>query len=175
MVNGNDEHTGRGQPPPISCSLFVKPPVAGDRTVTIDRLTALRAAGAIEAVEITTVRDEILLAEAGDLRERTDLGDAFEPLVEWTNGDLVPTFEPAAGTSRMGRSVRRVEPPAITLAVYERDELRCVFPCEDDERTWDVEDFLDSFEADGSFPPGIELGLSANWAANMSRRREPPT
>lgn len=162
MVYGTDEHTDRGQPPPISCSLFVQPPVAGDRTVTIDRLTALRAAGAIDTVEITTVRDEVLLAEAGDRRETTALGAAFEPLVEWTNGDFVPTFEPAADTSRMGRSVRRVEPPAITLAVYGREELVCVFPCRDDDRTWDVADFLDSFETDGSMPSGIALGRSAN-------------
>ena len=161
MGDDTNVHTA-GDRPSLTCSLFVRTPVAGERTVVIDRLTALRAEGTIAAVDITTVPDQILLAEAGDLRQATDVGAAFEPLVEWTAGDLTPTFEKSAGTSRTGRSVQTIQPPAITVAVYVDETLRAVLPCHNEERTWTVEDCLDSLESTGRLPSVFERELSAN-------------
>jgi hypothetical protein len=161
MGNGTDEHTGEGQPRSITCALFVRSPVAGDRTVVIDRLTALRAAGAIESVDIRTVPDRIHLAEVDDLRQTTEVGAAFEALVGWTGGDFAPTFDVSAGTSRTGRAVRTVQPPAITLAVYDHGELVAVVPCRDEERHVTVEECLESLETAGRLPAELEPGPSA--------------
>ncbi|GGM60099.1 hypothetical protein J2752_001748 [Halarchaeum rubridurum] len=139
-----------GDETPVRLVLYVRRPVAGERTVAIDRLSALAAAGAIDEFEIETVRREVMLSEAGD-----DDTAALRALATWSAGDVRSTLAVETRASRLGRSVRTLVLPELTLAVYEGDDLAWVFPCTDGTRTWTVSDCFDGYETTGAVPEEI--------------------
>ncbi|GGN09587.1 HTH domain-containing protein [Halarchaeum nitratireducens] len=135
---------------PIRLVLYVRRPVAGERTVAIDRLSALAAAGVVDEFEIETVQGEVILSEGGD----DDTAD-LQALAAWSAGDVRSTLSVETRTSRLGRSVRTIALPEVTLAVYEGDTLAWVFPCTDGTRTWSVADCFDGYETAESVPQGV--------------------
>jgi len=140
-------------------SLYVRTPVAGRRTVTIDRLSALAATDAIDDFEIETVERRRILADGDDLgagRHQDDLAS----LAAWETGTVESTVEVRAESSRLGRTVRAIEPPDRVLAVRHDDTPACVFPCTDGTTTWSVSEFLDSFERRGETPEGLDVSLA---------------
>lgn len=144
----------------IVFSLYVRSPVAGDRTVAIDRLSALRVDGAIDDYDIETVGEERLLAAETAPGSEED-GDPLVTLAEWEHGELRSDLELQEAATRTGRSVRKVELPELLLVIHEGDTVRCVFPCTDGSRTWTAWEFLDTY-ADGE---GSDATLEASLPA----------
>jgi hypothetical protein len=144
----------------ITLTLYVRKPVAGIRTETIDRLSALDAEGAIEGFDVQTVREEIIVSQGRDEAE-SDLPGNFDALTEWRRGGVQPTFEVESGWTRTGRTVRTLSIPEMVLAVYTADGLSCVLPCTDGELTWTVQEFLDQYESSGEPPEGLDVDLGA--------------
>ena len=137
-----------GDGTPVRLVLYVRRPVAGERTVAIDRLSALAAAGVVDEFEIETVQREVILSEGGDDAD-------LQALAAWSAGDVHSTLSVETRTSRLGRSVRTISLPEVTLAVYEGDTLAWVFPCTDGSRTWSVADCFDGYETAESVPQGV--------------------
>lgn len=150
MVASNGEPPARGQAPPVTIRLFVRPPVSDNRAVTIHRLSALKINDRIEGFDVQTVRGEVMLSEAGN--DTSDDAAYWKRLVEWEDGGVRSVIDETRHTSRTGRTVRTVTPPELVLAVHVDDELECVFPCTDGEQTWTVTDFLDDLEAGKGLP-----------------------
>ncbi|WP_226479271.1 HTH domain-containing protein [Natrinema amylolyticum] len=84
--------------------------------------------------------------------------DAFESWADREGYTLRPAFERHETESMLGhRPVAEIQVPTICVAVYEDDDLRCVAPCSDGDRTYTVEDCLDALE-DGSTEPFTDPG-----------------
>jgi hypothetical protein len=143
----------------ISLTLYVRTPVSGTRTETIDRLTALNAEDAIEAFDVETVREEIIVSQGRDERA-SDLPGEFDTLTEWRGTDVRPTFEVESGWTRTGRTVRTLSLPEMVLAVYTAGRLSCVLPCTDGKQTWTVGEFLDQYESSREPPNGLDVDLT---------------
>ncbi|MFB6297485.1 MAG: HTH domain-containing protein [Salinirussus sp.] len=139
----------------LHLALYVRRPVAGSRTVVIDRLGALDADGAIGGFEIRTVPGEVVVPERG----ADDLSAALATLAEWRGPGIRPTFEVEEDSSRMGRSIRSISLPETIVAPFADRTPACVFPCTDGTRTWTVTDFLDSYETARQTPPGVDVAL----------------
>lgn len=144
----------------ISLTLYVRRPVAGPRTETIDRLTTLDVDGAIEGFDVQTVREEVIVSQGRD-EEDSGLPGEFDALVEWRGPSVRPTFDVESGWTRTGRTVRTLSLPEMVLAVYAAGSLCCVLPCTDGEVTWTVEEFLDRYESARTAPEGLDVDLGA--------------
>ena len=142
----------------VALVLYVQRPVAGPRTEAIDRLSELDADWAIESFDVTTVPGEILVSQGAGGRTADIPGD-LDILAAWRAPGLRSTFGIEETQTRMGRTVRTFSPPEMILGVYAGAEPFCVFPCTDGEHTWTVTDFLDSYEATGEPPAGVDIAL----------------
>lgn len=161
MVGGNGGDPLEAATAGVTLELYVTAPVAGTRVATIDRLTALSAEGAVEDYEVTVVRDEVILSDGGrDAGDDDDLIAALAVIASWTRGEVRSALAEERTSTRTGRAVRTLVLPERTLAVYEGDRLVGVFPCTDGDRAWTVNDFLNSYNNDGAFPPGLDFGFS---------------
>lgn len=150
MGTSNASGPGTGVPP-VTVHLVVRAPVDSDSTAAIDRLSALKINDRLEGFDVQTVRGDVLLAETGDDALPPPLA-CWETLVEWSADGLESALDVETQTTRTGRRVRTVEPPERAAAVSVEEDLACVFPCTDGERTWTVTDFLDDYESDGALP-----------------------
>lgn len=122
------------------------------------RARRLERAGAVDDVEIgtwATVRPAVEeLSDSGPsvaLTVRT-----FQAWADREGYTLRPGFERRETESMIGRPASEIRVPVACVAVYQDDVLRFVAPCGDGERTYTVEECLDTLEtaADSSREPG---------------------
>lgn len=140
--------------------LWTRRPVCGPRTTVIDRLSALRTAGAIDDFSVNTWPEEIALA--GENRE-TDLLETIDQLEAWAADhglSLRPPFGTRTSSLLVGGSEEVLLTPMLLLAVYEDGELIGVYPCTDGEYTWTVSEFLDGVEADADRERNLPSSVS---------------
>lgn len=90
------------------------------------------------------------LSDSGPSVSRTV--DAFESWADREGYSLRPAFDRCETTSMLGRPAAQIQVPTVCIAVYEGDDLQCVAPCSDGDRTYTVEDCLAALE-DGATEP----------------------
>jgi hypothetical protein len=161
MSNGVGRGDRAAAPEQVRFALYVQPPVSGDRTTTIDRLTDLKTAGALDEYEIVVVGGEVILSEGGRTIEE-DRAEELGTLAAWTSEVAHSSIDVEELSTRMGRSVRKLSMPSMLLAVYHREDLVAVFPCTDGTHTWTVRDALDSYESTGEFPSETGAEFTSN-------------
>jgi len=132
----------------LTLTLWTRRPVCGPRTTIIDRLSALRTAGAISDFSINTWPEEIGLGGRGQESELLETIDRFEQWAADHGLSLRPPFETRTSSLLVGGSEEVLLTPMLLVAVYEDGELVAVYPCTDGEYTWTVTEFLDGLEAD---------------------------
>ncbi|RZH69508.1 HTH domain-containing protein [Natrinema altunense] len=99
------------------------------------------------------------------LEELSDAGpsvsltvDAFESWADREGYTLRPAFDRHETDSMLEhRPATEIQVPTVCVAVYEDDDLQCVAPCSDGDRTYTVEECLDALE-DGSTRPFPDRG-----------------
>ncbi|WP_226021533.1 HTH domain-containing protein [Halomicrobium salinisoli] len=113
----------------------------------LKRVEALAAGDALDEAEVA---DEWQRIRTTDEDRRDGAVETYVEFADWAerNGySLGPAFEQR---TRSYVGLDRVDDvvvfPVVSLAVYEDDRLRGVFPCSDDERTYRVQDCLEAFE-----------------------------
>ena len=132
----------------LELTLWTRRPVCGPRTTIIDRLSALRTAGAIEDFTINTWPEEIGLDGMGQESEILETIDRFEQWAADHGLSLRPPFETRTSSLLVGGSEEVLLTPMLLAAVYEDGDLIGVYPCTDGEYTWTVTEFLDGLAAD---------------------------
>lgn len=94
--------------------------------------------------------------------------DAFQSWADREGYTLRPAFERHETSGRYGRgaTAEEIRVPVVCVAVYEDDDLECVAPCSDGDRTYTVQECLEALE-DGltePFPGRDESGApSREW------------
>ncbi|WP_222918827.1 HTH domain-containing protein [Natrinema sp. SYSU A 869] len=111
---------------------------AGDADVRVKTWTSVRPA----------------LEELGDAEPSVSpTVDTFESWADREGYTLRPAFERHETESMLSRrSTTEIQVPTVCVAVYEDDDLQCVAPCSDGDRTYTVENCLNALE-DGSTEP----------------------
>jgi len=151
-----DERDSRGETGDLEVALWVRRPVCGPRTTVIDRLSALRTAGALADFDVTTWPEEIALT--GDERQ-TELLETVERFEAWAADrglSLRPPFETRTASLLVGDSEDVLTTPMLLAAAYEDGDLVGVYPCTDGTKTWTVPEFLDALEAEERPPSGAD-------------------
>lgn len=75
--------------------------------------------------------------------------EAFEDWADRTGRSLTPAFDRREVSSMFcDRTVRRVDVPILSIAVYADDRIRCVAPCSDGDRTYTARDCIDALATD---------------------------
>lgn len=126
----------------------------GDTYGTFDAqqavLNRVRALEAGDVIDEATVADEWQRIRTLGEDRRSGALATYREFAEWAerNGySLSPAFE---RRTRAYVGLDRVDDvvvfPVVSLAVYEGQRLRAVFPCSDGEETYAVRDCLDAFE-----------------------------
>jgi len=149
--NENDSH-GDG----LHVDLWVRRPVCGPRTTIIDRLSALRTAGALTDFSVTTWPEEIALT--GDNRQEELLAtiEGFEQWAADRGLSLRPPFETRTASLLVGDSEDVLTTPMLLAAAYQGDELVGIYPCTDGTTTWTISEFLDALDAgEEPNPPNV--------------------
>lgn len=136
----------------LTVELWTRRPVCGPRTVVIDRLSRLRAAGVLTDFAVETWPEELPVPDSSD---RSDLLARVDRFEEWARGhglSLRPPFETRTASLLVGADETVLMTPMVLAAAYDDGDLVGVYPCSDDGRTWTVTQFLDALdpEADGS-------------------------
>jgi hypothetical protein len=148
----DDSEDGAG----VTMTLWTRQPVCGTRTTVLDRLSGLRASGAIEGFDVETWPDEIRLD--GETTHG-DVVSTFGRFQDWASEhglSVEPPFEVRQVSPLLGASYRVLRLPVMALATHADDELAGVYPCTDGERTTTIPAFLAAYEATGELPaPGI--------------------
>jgi len=150
MANETEQTTGhdsRDDSDGIEVDLWVRRPVCGPRTTVIDRLSALRTAGAVADFDVTTWPEEIALT--GDNRQE-DLLATIEGFEDWAADrglSLRPPFETRTVSRLVGDSEDVLTMPMLLAAAYEGEDLVGIYPCTDGTKTWTIPEFLDALEA----------------------------
>lgn len=138
--------TDAAQSQNLSMTLRTRTPVCGARTTTIDRLSRLRATEVIDAFEVRTWPDEVVLsAETG----HDDVVETFERFEAWADErglSIRPGFDVRTTKSFLQGERTVLTLPMMCLSVVEDDELVGVFPCRDGKRTWTIDDCLTAHE-----------------------------
>jgi len=134
--------------PGLGLELWTRRPVCGPRTTIIDRLSALRTAGAIDDFSVKTWPEEIALTGTNQECDRLETIERFEQWATDHGLGLRPPFETRTSSLLVGDSEEVLLTPMLLLAVYEDGKLVGVYPCTDGEYTWTVTEFLDGLEAD---------------------------
>ncbi|WP_408958454.1 HTH domain-containing protein [Natrinema sp. 74] len=103
--------------------------------------------------------------------------DAFQSWADREGYTLRPAFERRETASRFGRgaTAEEIRVPVVCVAVYEDDDLECVAPCTDGDRTYTVEQCLDALEDGQSVPFGNRddsPGLSSGWPGESVEAEE---
>ncbi len=113
----------------------------------LQRVERLADGDALDAAEVA---DEWQRIRTTNEDRRDGAVETYEEFAGWAerNGySLGPAFEQR---TRSYVGLDQVDDvvvfPVVSLAVYEDDQLRGVFPCSDDERTYRVQDCLEAFE-----------------------------
>lgn len=161
MENSNGSEPAETVLDAVTLALYVRSPVAGTRTVTIDRLHDLESQGAIETFDVEVIPEQIIVSQGGG-NTTGGLTADFGSLLEWEHDEFEAAFDLHETSSRMGRPISKLRVPEMSLGIYQGGELTCVFPCTDGERTWTVSDFLDRFESGTELPPGVDTVLTPN-------------
>lgn len=97
------------------------------------------------------------------LEELSDSGPSVSRTVDtfrsWADGEgytLRPAFDRHGTISLLGHQpVTEIRVPTVCVAVYEDDDLQCVAPCSDGDRTYTVEECLTALEAGVTEPFAI--------------------
>jgi hypothetical protein len=153
--NRSVERSSETDPPAVEgvrMELWTRRPVCGPRTDVIDRLGRLASAGAIDDYEIRTWPDEVALAEHTRQSRVVETYRRFRAWADDAGASIAPPFDRRTVTSLVGRTGEVLTLPVMCLAVYDADDLRGVYPCDDGERTWTVTDYLDAYETAGGPP-----------------------
>lgn len=139
-------------PPPIRAVLYLRqrasPETVQQLRQLVERVRRLETDGIAEVAVETWTSVTPALEELGDSGPSVSL--TVNSFRAWAS-DEGYTLEPAFGwreTASMldGRSALQIQVPIACLAVYESDDLRCVAPCSDGERTYSVEQCLAALE-----------------------------
>lgn len=148
-----DSQTNRGEDRPgvggVFVRLWTRRPVSGRQIDVMDRVSTLDSAGALADFEVETWPDKVVYSGHN---ERSDVVQTYERIRAWADDHdraIEPPFERRTVTSLVGRTEEILTLPVLCLLVYEDDVLRGVFPSEDDDRTWKIDDFLDAYESSG--------------------------
>ena len=119
--------------------------------MVVDRLAALRSAGAVTSFDVETWPDEVALSEQTRHSRVVETYGRFRTWADDAGVDISPPFDRRTVTSLVDGRAEVLTLPMICLAVYD-PELCGVYPCEDGDRTWTVTDYLDACEAVGGRP-----------------------
>lgn len=125
--------------------LWTRRPVCGPRTEVIDRLSSLRADGAIEDFSVETWPDEVALSEH---TEHARVVEVYKEYLTWASDhgvSITPPFQRRTASSLVGDTQDVLTVPVMCLAVYD-DGLCGVYPCTSEGETWSVPDYLDAYE-----------------------------
>lgn len=127
---------------------------------TLGRLRALDRSGAIAALNVR--RWECSTEEVGGELDDAETAMTFEEFHDWAQREgysLRPAFDRREVSSMFCEDshVRHVV-PIVSVAVYADDELQCVAPCTDDDRSYSVHDCIDALESDAE--RSDELGVA---------------
>ena len=141
------DHSSPGNTDGLEVDLWVRRPVCGPRTTVIDRLSALRAAGALADFDVTTWPEEIALTGDNRQEELLETIAAFEDWAADRGLSLRPPFETRTASLLVGDSEDVLTTPMVLAAAYEDDDLVGIYPCTDGTKTWTVSEFLDALEA----------------------------
>jgi len=141
------DHNSPGDTGGLEVDLWVRRPVCGPRTTVIDRLSALRAAGALADFDVTTWPEEIALTGDNRQEELLETIAAFEDWAADRGLSLRPPFETRTASLLVGDSEDVLTTPMVLAAAYEDDDLVGIYPCTDGTKTWTVSEFLDALEA----------------------------
>lgn len=147
-----DENGQGGMTAGLEVDLWVRRPVCGPRTTAIDRLSALRTAGAVTDFDVTTWPEEIALT--GDNRQE-DLLATIERFEDWAADrglSLRPPFEARTASLLVGDSEDVLTTPMLLAAAYEDGDLVGIYPCTDGTKTWTISEFLDALEGGAERP-----------------------
>lgn len=122
----------------------VPPAVSETIDDALARLRALEREGEIEELRVDSwgVRG----GRCADLDEgAASTLEEFESWADRADRSLAPAFDRREVSSAFcDRSVRRIDVPILSIAVYAGDRLRCVTPCSDRDRTYTVQDCIDA-------------------------------
>jgi hypothetical protein len=127
--------------------LWTRRPVCGPRTDVIDRLGRFASAGTVSDYTVRTWPDEVALSEHTRHSRVVETYRQFRDWADDAGASITPPFDRRTVTSLVGRTEEVLTLPVICLAVYDDDGLCGVYPCDDDEETWTVTDYLDAYEA----------------------------
>src|SRR6056297_1437414 len=141
------DHDSPGDTGGLEVDLWVRRPVCGPRTTVIDRLSALRAAGALADFDVTTWPEEIALTGDNRQEELLETIAAFEDWAADRGLSLPPPFETRTASLLVGDSEDVLTTPMVLAAAYEGEELVGIYPCTDGTKTWTIPEFLDALEA----------------------------
>lgn len=141
----------------ITVRLWTRRPVSGARTEVIDRLSAFRSEGTIADFEVETWPDEVVVTEQSRHSSVVDVHERFSVWADEAGVSIEPPFDRRTVTSLVGRSEEVLSLPVLCLAVYDGEDLRGVFPCDDGTDTWTVTDYLDACETIESVPAPADL------------------
>jgi hypothetical protein len=156
------DHDSRGGADVLEISLWVRRPVCGPRTTVIDRLSALRTAGALADFDVTTWPEEIALTGENRQEELLATIEGFEDWAADRGLSLRPPFEARTASLLVGDSEDVLRTPMLLAAAYEGDDLVGIYPCTDGTKTWTIPEFLDALEAgDERTPSGANSALPA--------------
>lgn len=151
------EQTGEHDSPDdtggLEVDLWVRRPVCGPRTTVIDRLGALRTAGALDDFSVMTWPEEIALTGENRQEELLETIERFEDWAADRGLSLRPPFETRTASLLVGDSEDVLTTPMLLAAAYEDDDLVGIYPCTDGTKTWTIPEFLDALEADAERPP----------------------
>ena len=143
----------------------------------VEALETLSADGLIEEVELRTWPGRVSLegAETG----RSDLVETFETFRSWASEhgtSICPPFlvreRESAITSE--RDVVLVT-PTMFLTVYDDDGLVDLYPREDDDALWTIDDWLAGFAGGTDSSAGAAASAGRVSESRLWRDRQPPT
>jgi len=132
--------------------LYLRGDTYGTFDAQQDVLNSVRALEADDVLDEAAVAGEWSRIRTLNEDTRSEAVETYREFADWAdrNGhSLGPAFE------RRTRSYLGLDQiddvvvfTVVSLAVYEDERLRAVFPCSDDERAYTVRDCLDAFERD---------------------------
>lgn len=130
--------------------LYLRGDTYGTYEAQQDVLARIDDLEAADMIDESSVADEWQRIRTMDEDRRDGALETYAEFRTWAerNGySLEPAFERRTG-SYVGLDLVNevVVFPVVSLAIYESERLRGVFPCSDEERNYRVQDCLDAFE-----------------------------
>lgn len=153
----------------VRIEVFLRPD-ASAAVVDPLRETVARARRLGDEGTSTDVRVETWTSVRPALEELADSGPSVSSTIDafrrWADreGYALCSLERRETTSMLGcRPAVRIRVPTVCVAVYEDDDLQCVAPCSDGDRTYTVAECLTA----------LENGVTEPFAARDESKRDP--